>query len=81
MCFLINFYSKVNGITTEFPAKLKFTARTTNVGAKKIDESPLETYGIISAEFLFQNSLIKSGFLRIFFFTDINMNVILTMLF
>ena len=43
---LINFDSEVNAMTRTYTAKLGLTTRKTNVDAQKIDDSPLETYGM-----------------------------------
>ncbi len=40
-----------------YAAELGLTARKTNVGAQKIDGSPLETYGMASTSFSLQDSL------------------------
>ena len=47
---LIDSGSKVNTMTLGFAAKISLTPRSTNVGAQKINDSPLEIYGIVSAE-------------------------------
>ena len=59
---LIDSCSKVNVMTLVFAAKIGFTPKSTNVGILKIDGSPLKTYGMVSAEFLLQDSLGKVRF-------------------
>ena len=59
---LINSGSEVNAMTPGFANIIGLTLRSTNVGAQKIDGSPLETYGIVSAKFLLQDSLGKVRF-------------------
>ncbi len=54
---LINSGSEVNAMTLAYIAKLGLITQKTNVGAQKIDFSPLETHGIASARFLLQDSL------------------------
>ena len=57
-----------------FVAKIGFTPRSTNVDAQKIDSSPLEIYGIVSAEFLLPDSLGKVRFFEeTFLLADTNM--------
>ena len=43
---LIDSGNEVNSITPGFAAKLGLIPRPTNVGAQKIDDSTLETYGM-----------------------------------
>ncbi len=54
---LIDSGSEVNAMTPAFAARLGLITRATNVDVQKIDGSPLETYSMASAGFLFQDSL------------------------
>ena len=67
-------------MTPGFAAKIGLTPRSTNVGAQKIDGSPLETYGMVSAEFSLQDSLGRVRFFEeTFLLADTNMEVVLGM--
>ncbi len=44
-------------MTPAYVAELGLTTRKTSVGAQKIDGSPLETYGMASANISLQDSL------------------------
>ena len=69
-------------MTLGFAAKINLTPKSTNVGAQKIDGSSLETYGIVSVEFLLQDSHGQVRFFeKTFLLTDTNMEVVLGMLF
>lgn len=46
----------MNGIIPGFAAKLGLNPRLINVGAEKIDGSPLTMYHIVVADFLLQDS-------------------------
>ena len=48
---LINSGSEVNAMTPKYASKLGLKARHINVGAQKIDGSPLETFGMVLASF------------------------------
>lgn len=48
---MVDFGSKVNAMTPAYVAKLGFTIRKTNVGAQKIDYSPLEIHDMASMIF------------------------------
>ncbi len=77
---LIDSGSKVNAMTPAFVARLGLITRVTNVGAKKIDGSPLETYGMASAEFLLQDNLEKVRFFEeTFLLADTSVEVVLRM--
>ena len=49
-------------MTSDFAAKIGLTLMSTNVGAQRIDGSPLETYSMVSAEFSLQDSLERVWF-------------------
>ncbi len=49
-------------MTQAYTAKLGLTAWKISIGAQKIDSLPLETYGMVSASFLLQDSLKKVWF-------------------
>ncbi len=79
---LIDSGSEINAITPAYAAELGFTARKTSIRAQKIDSSPLETHGIVSARFSLQNSLGKVWFCEeTFLLADTSMEVVLRMLF
>ena len=48
---LIDSESEVKAMTLAYAAQIGLTTRKTSVGAQKIDGSPLETYGMVSASF------------------------------
>ncbi len=75
---LIDSNSKVNVMTSAYATKLGFTIWKTSIGAKKIDGSLLETYSMVPASFLLQDSLGKVQFLeKTFLLTNISMEMIL----
>ncbi len=79
---LIDSNSEVNTITPAYVAKLGLTTRITRIRAQKIDGSLLETYGMVLASFLFQNSLEGVRFFeKTFLLTDTNIEAVLEMLF
>ena len=51
-------------MTPPFAATLNLIIQATNVGAQKIDGSPLETYSMASAGFSLQDNLGKGSILR-----------------
>ncbi len=69
-------------ITPAYAIKLGLTAWKTSVRAQKIDSSPLETYGMVSASFLLQDSLGKVRFFEeTFLLVDTSMEIVLGILF
>ncbi len=77
---LINFGSEVNVMTPAFVAKLGLRPRPINVRAQKIDGSPLETHGMVSARLSFQDSLRRVWFFEeTFLLADTSMEVVLGM--
>ncbi len=69
-------------MTLAYATKLGLITRKTSVGAQKIDDSPLETYGIVSTSFSLQNSLGRVQFFeKTFLPADISIKVVLGMLF
>ncbi len=77
---LIDSGSEVNTTTPAYAAELGLTTPKTSVGAQKIDGSPLETYGMISASFSLQDSLRRVRFLQeTFLLADTSMEVVLGM--
>ncbi len=75
---LIDSGSKVNAMTSAYAAELDFTTQKTSIGAQKIDGSPLETYGMASANFLLQDSLGSVWFFEeTFLLADTSMDVVL----
>ncbi len=69
-------------MTLAYAKELSLTTQNTSVGAQKIDGSPLETYGMVSASFLLQDSL---GTVRFFeetlLLANTSKEVVLRMLF
>lgn len=47
-----------------FVAKLGFSPKSTNIGAQKIDNLLLKSYGMVSARFLLKIVMEKSDFLK-----------------
>lgn len=69
-------------MTLVYTLKLGFRVRKTNVGAQKIDKSPLETFDIVIVSFLLQNNLEKARFFQEpFLLTNTSMEMVLEMLF
>ncbi len=67
-------------MTPAYATKLGLTARKTSVRAQKIDGSPLETYGMVTASFLLQDSLERVRFFEeTFLLADTSMEVVLGM--
>ncbi len=67
-------------MTPVYAAELGLTTRKTSVGAQKIDGSPLETYGMVLASFLLQDSLGRVRFFEeTFLLADTSMEVVLGM--
>ncbi len=65
-------------MTPAYIINLGFTSRKTSVRAQKIDGSPLETYGMVSASFLPQDSLERVRFFKeTFLLDDTSIEVIL----
>lgn len=65
---LLNFDSKISVITPVYIAKLGLTTQKITVGAQKIDGLVQETYSIVLARFLLQDSLE-----RVWFFEETSM--------
>ncbi len=79
---LINSDSEVNAMTLAYAKKLDLTTHKTSIGAQKIDGSPLETYGMVSASFSLQDSLKRVIFFDLtFLLANTIMEVFLGMLF
>ncbi len=75
---LINSGSKVNAMTLVYAIKLDLTTRKTSVGVQKIDDSPLETYAMVSASFSLLDSLGKVRFFeKTFLLANTSMEVVL----
>ncbi len=69
-------------MTLAYAAELGLTTQKTSIGAQKIDGSPLETYGMVSACFSLQDSLGRVRFFEeTFLLADTSMEVVLRMLF
>ena len=54
---LLNSSSEVNAMTSAFALKLGFKSRSTNVRAQKIDDSTLQTFGMVLASFQLEDKL------------------------
>ncbi len=75
-----HYSSKVNIITPTYTTKLGLTTQKISVGAQKIDGSLLETYDIVSASFLLQDSLRRVRFFEeTFILANTSMEVVLEM--
>ena len=69
-------------MTPAYTIYLGLKVRVTNIGMQKIDKSSLATYGMIIAAFQIVNNLGCSWFFqKTFLLADINMIVVLGMLF
>lgn len=69
---------KINVITLAFIVKLGFSILSTYIGAQKIDNSALQTYGIVIARVSIQDESDKfRSFEKTFFLADTNIDVVL----
>ena len=59
---LLNFESEVNALTLAYAAHLGLKVRVTNIGAQKINGSPLAIYGMVIATFQVVDKLSCSWF-------------------
>ena len=79
---LLNGGSEVNAISPAYAKKLGLKTRKTNVKAQKIDDSILETFGMVIADFQVED---KGGrprfFQKTFLMADTKFEVVLGMLF
>ncbi len=67
-------------MTLAYAMKLGFIAQKTSVEAQKIDGSSLKTYDIVSASFLFQDSLRRVQFFdKTFLLADTSIEVVIEM--
>ncbi len=67
-------------MTPTYIAKLGLINRKTSIEAQKIDGSPLETYSMVTASFLLQDSLKRVRFFEeTFLLTDTSIEVVLIM--
>ena len=61
---LIDSGSKINAMTLAYASKLGLAVRKTEVGAQKIDGSPLVTFGMVIAGFQMQDKLGRDCFFQ-----------------
>lgn len=61
---MINLGNKINTITLAYAAKLGLKIRKTNIKAQKIDNSTLETFEIVLANFQMKNKLNRIRFFQ-----------------
>ena len=79
---LIDLSSEVNAMTPAYVSRLGLQARHTNVKAQKIDDSILQTFGLVLAHFKVEDKLPKAQFFqKTFLLTDISAEVVLGMSF
>ena len=79
---LINSGSEVDAMIPAYIKKLGFRIRKTDVSAQKIDESTLETYGMVIADFQVQDKFEKARFFQeTFLMADTSVEIVLRMLF
>ena len=77
---LLDSGSKVNAINPDFAWKLGLKVRKTNVGAQKIDDSALETFGMVIADFQVEDKANRPRFFQeTFLVADTKFEVILGM--
>ena len=77
---LIDFGSEVNAMTLAYTAQLGLTTWKTSIGAQKINGLPLETYKMVSASFLLQDSLGRARFFdKTFLLANTSIEVVLKM--
>ena len=75
---LLNSGSKINAITPAYAAQLGLKMQRTNIGAQKIDEFSLATYGMVITVFQVLNKLGCSRFFQeIFLLANISIEVVL----
>ena len=79
---LIDSGSEINTMMLAYALKLGLKVHTTDVEAQKIDDSILETFGIVLASFQGENKLGRTWyFQKTFLLVDISMKIVLEMLF
>ena len=77
---LIDSSSKVNAMHPAYATKLGLRARKIDVGAKKIDRSHLETFGMVIADCSVEDKLRRVRFFqRTFLLSNIDLEVVLGM--
>ena len=77
---LINSGSKVNTMTSAYTKQLGLRTRKTDVGAQKIDELSLNTFGMVVASFQVEDKLGRAQFFQeSFVLAEISMEVVLGM--
>ena len=77
---LIDSGSEVNAITLAYISKLDLRARHTNVGAQKIDDSILQTFGMVLASFQVEDKLGRVRFFQeTILLADISVELVLGM--
>ena len=79
---LLDSSSKVNAMSLAYAKKLGFKTRKTNVGAQKIDDSALKTFGMVIADFQVEDKCGRPRFFQeTFLVADTKFEVVLKMLF
>lgn len=79
---LLNSRNEDNAINPAFTWKLGFHIQKTNIGAQKIDNSILKTFGIVITDLKIENKASKSRFFqKTFLAAETKLEVILEMLF
>ena len=79
---LLDLGSKVNAMTLAFALKLGLKTHHTDIGAQKIDDSTLQTFGTVLASFQVEDKLGRAWFFqKLFLLADITMQLMLGMLF
>ena len=77
---LIDLGSKVNTIHPAFAKQLGLPIRPTDVGARKIDSTTLNTYGMVVVAFLVENKANRVRFFKeTFLVANISLKVVLEM--
>ena len=79
---LIDSGSEVNVMTPVYTSKLGLNIHHTDVGAQKIDDSILETFGMVLASFQMKNKLKRTRFFQeTFLLANISLKVVLSIAF
>ena len=77
---LIDSDSKVNTMTPAYTKQLSLQVRKTDVGAQKIDDSSLRTFGMVIAGFQVEDKLGRARFFQeLFLLAETSIEVVLRM--
>lgn len=79
---LLNFGNETNAIMPAYATKINLKVRLINIGAQKIDGFILNTFRMVLTNFQMKDKLSEAQYFQeTFLFADINLDVVLKMLF